>query len=185
MTRRYSRSTALVIDASILRSAGETEHPTASACRDFLERIAEGGFGVISSPELKAERDRHESRYASRWFSSMVAAKRMVYVSDPTDPILRAHLDECADQCADNADQETNLTKALAKDACLIEASNACDKAPVSSLDDRMREHLRNCAPWVPEIRGVVWVNPTNADETPLEWLDAGAPKEPARMLAS
>lgn len=48
-----------------------------------------------------------------------------------------------------------------------------------------MRGHLRACATWVPEIKYVVWVNLANAAETPLEWLDAGAPKEPARMLAT
>lgn len=77
------------------------------------------------------------------------------------------------------------LVAALTKDACLIEASNACDKAPISSLDNRMRGHLQACAEWVPEIRGVVWVNPANAEETPLEWLDGGAARDPVRMLAT
>ncbi len=184
MTTRCPRSTALVIDASVLRSTGETEHPVSSACRAFLERVPEAGLGVVSTPELRDERDRHASRYASRWFSRMVATKRMIYISDPTDPTLRAHLGECAEQVAENLGQEANLAMALSKDACLVEASNACDKAPISSLDDKMRDHLRACAKWVPEIRQVAWINPSNADELPLRWLDAGAPKEPARMLA-
>jgi hypothetical protein len=56
--------------------------------------------------------------------------------------------------------------EALTKDACLIEASNACEKAPISSLDNKMRSRLRACADWVPEIKGVVWLNPANAKET-------------------
>lgn len=184
MTTGYAGSTALVIDASVLHSAGETEHPVSSACREFLERVPQASLGVISTPELRQERNRHASRYSSRWFSNMVATKRMVYVSDPTDPTLRTHLSECAEQRSANAEQEASLARALTKDACLVEASNTCDKAPISSLDDRMRDHLRACAPWVPEVRHVVWVNPTNADEKPLDWLDAGAPRAPGRMLA-
>lgn len=184
MTTGHAGSTALVIDASVLRSAGETEHPVSSACREFLERVPHAGLGVISTPELRQERNRHASRYSSRWFSNMVATKRMVYLSDPMDPTLRMHLSECAEQRGANADQEASLDKALTKDACLVEASNACDKAPIGSLDDRMRDHLRACAPWVPEVRRVVWVNPSNAEEMPLDWLDAGAPREPERMLA-
>lgn len=179
----YPVSEDLVIDASVLRSAGETEHLVSGACRDFLDRVRALRFGVISSPDLKAERDQHASRYASRWFSNMVATKRMRYVPDPADPVLREHLAACAGACADNDQQEDNLAEALAKDACLIEASNACDKAPITSLDDRMRAQLRACASWVPEVRGIVWVNPANSDEGALAWLDAAAPKEPPRML--
>ncbi len=93
----------------------------------------------------------------------------MVFLEDPTDPGLRAHLEQCAEQRAENDRQEANLYVELTKDACLIEASNACDKAPISSLDDKMRDHLRACAAWVPEISGVVWVNPANAAETPVD----------------
>lgn len=184
MTTGYGGSTALVVDASVLQSAGETKHPVSSACREFLERMPQAGLSVISTPELKEERNRHASRYSSRWFSNMVATKRMVYVSAPTDSTLRAHLEQCAEQRAENSAQEANLYVALTKDACLIEASNACDKAPIGSLDDRMRAHFRACADLVPEIEGVVWVNPANADEAALAWLDTGAPKEPERMLA-
>jgi len=184
VTTGYAGSMALVIDASVLQSAGETEHPVSSACREFLERVQRARLAVISTPELKEERNRHRSRYSSRWFSKMAATKRMVYVADPTDPTLRRHLSECAEQRSENPEQEANLAGALTKDACLVEASNACDKAPISSLDDRMRDHPRACAPWVPEVRHVVWVNPTNADEMPLDWLDSGAPRAPERMLA-
>jgi len=184
MTSPYPKSATLVVDASVLRGAGETAHPVSGMCRAFLEAIREGGFRVVSSPELTTERNRHASRFASRWFSNLVARKhRVVRLDNPTDPNLRAHLEQCAEQRAENSAQEANLYVALTKDACLIEASNACDKAPISSLDDRMRAHLRACADWVPEIKGVVWVNPANADEAALAWLDAGAPKEPERML--
>jgi hypothetical protein len=146
--------------------------------------MREGGFRTISSPELTWERNRHASRFASRWFSNLVATKRVVFLDDPTDADLRAHLEQCAEQRAQSSRQESNLYMELTKDACLIEASNACDKAPISSLDDKMRGHLRACANWIPEIKGVRWVNPAKEAETPLEWLAEGAPKEPARMLA-
>lgn len=139
----------------------------------------------INTMELKAERDRHASRFASRWFSSMVATRRVIRLDDPTDSGLRANLVHCAEHRAINSDQESNLVMALTKDACLIEASRACEAAPICALDDRMRVHLRACVDWVPEIKGVVWVNPANENETPLAWLDAGAPKEPARMLVA
>lgn len=186
MTSPYPKSAMLVVDASVLRGADETVHPVSGMCRAFLETIRADGFRIVSSPELKVERNRHASRFASRWFSNLVARKnRVVFLDDPTDPKLRTHLDECAEQRAESDAQEANLYVALTKDACLIEASNACDKAPISSLDDRMRAHLRACADWAPEIKGVVWVNPANADEAALAWLDSGAPKESTRMLVS
>ena len=184
MTSQSQTAAALVVDASVLRAAGENPDPSSRMCRAFLETMRAGGFRAISSPELTRERNRNASRFASRWFSHLVARKRVVFIDDPTDADLRAHLEQCAKQRAESSSQESNLYLELTKDACLVEASNACGKAPISSLDDKMRSHLRACANWIPEIKGISWVNPAKEAETPLEWLADGAPKEPARMLA-
>jgi hypothetical protein len=35
----------------------------------------------------------------------------------------------------------------------------------------------------VGELRDILWVNPVNEDETPIQWLKDGAPNEERRQL--
>ena len=97
MTSQYPIAAVLVVDASVLRAAGEGADPSSRMSRAFLAAMREGGFHAISSPELTRGRNRPASRFASRWFSNLVARKRVVFLDDPTDADLRAHLEQCAE----------------------------------------------------------------------------------------
>ena len=70
----------------------------------------------------------------------------------------------------------------IEKDRHLIEAALATDKR-VASLDDRVRNHLRNQAAKLPEVQSICWVNPNSNDEAAIAWLESGAPPERPRML--
>ncbi|MGL4944543.1 MAG: hypothetical protein ACRC46_15285 [Thermoguttaceae bacterium] len=70
----------------------------------------------------------------------------------------------------------------MQKDCHLIEAALATDKT-VASLDEKVRNHFRNPAIVVDEIKAVVWVNPDKQDENVQAWLTAGAPADKKRQL--
>ena len=48
-------SRRLVIDADVVHSAGETEHPVSSACRRFLETVLDVGHQVVMTDAIMAE----------------------------------------------------------------------------------------------------------------------------------
>ncbi len=83
--------------------------------------------------------------------------------------IIRAELDE-------------PVAAAIQKDRHLIEAALATDKR-VASLDDRVRQHLRNHATKFSEALSICWINPNMPDEASTAWLESGAPAENPRKL--
>lgn len=68
------------------------------------------------------------------------------------------------------------------KDACLVEAALVTDRT-VASLDERVRSLFHRATDRVGELRAIVWINPELQEETPLLWLERGAPAEAERML--
>ena len=69
-------------------------------------------------------------------------------------------------------------------DLHLIEAALATDRT-VASVDKKVRAFFSGeaSACQVEELRTIVWVNPELEEETPILWLERGAPAEPERML--
>jgi len=177
------RSDAIVVDASIARAAGETEHRTSRACREFLEALRDGPLRLVMGDELLAEWRRHRSLFARRWLVAMYARKRVKRLPEISNEPLRQGLEACAEQRANTETDANAWSAAMLKDCHLIEASIAADKAPVAAHDEKVRVQFRACASAVIVLRDVVWVNPTKMAEQPLEWLAAGAPRDRARML--
>ncbi len=68
------------------------------------------------------------------------------------------------------------------KDRRLIEAALATEQR-VASLDDLVREYLRDHHTKLTEVRSICWVNPCAPEERAIAWLQAGAPIERARTL--
>ncbi len=64
-------SRQLVVDACILRSAGETEHPVSSTCRQTLSNILTICHHAVLDEKLRAEWKRHASRRAKKWWGTM------------------------------------------------------------------------------------------------------------------
>ena len=169
-------SKRLVIDASVARRAGEpgSPYPAAMRCREFLETVRDVGHFIVMTPEISAEWDRHQRRFARRWRASMVGRRQFHFLPLAADVTLREQLDSVA--------PSEEARAAMYKDACLIEAALATDRT-VASLDKEVRVFLREAAHVVEELRAVVWVNPELEEETPILWLEHGAPAEPERML--
>jgi len=180
------KCSSIVVDASIAQAAGATEHPTSRACRAFLEAIRSGSLSLVFGSELHAEWKTHRSRFARQWLTSMYAGRRVVRLQSIGDPLLRRGLVACAKHRANNDTETADAwSAAMLKDSHLIEACAAAGNASVAAHDEKVRNHFRACSLTLAVLRDVVWVNPTMESEHPLEWLAAGAPHDPARMLGT
>lgn len=126
------------------------------------------------TPDLEDEWDRNQSNYAREWRVAM-ETEGLVYAVSPVE-------DQDLSRGILSTAQSTNNRRALDKDLHLIEAARATDDT-VSSLDEQVRYLLREAARVIEGIRAIVWVNPAKAEETPILWLERGAPAEPQRML--
>lgn len=167
------RPRQLVIDADIVHSAGETEHPISSTCREFLDTVLDVGHHVVMTKAIGEEWHRHISKYSKRWRRRMWARKRVVEITGERDETLRGRIDASVPQ-----DQKAMA----AKDVHLVEAALATDQL-ITSQDERVRSALRTASNNVGELKRIVWVNPTRGDEKPIDWLREGAKAEECRLL--
>jgi hypothetical protein len=169
------RSRVLVIDASIARAAGELSmHPTSRSCREFLRAVLQHRHRMAMTEAIQAEWNKHQSRFARGWRTSMVARKRIELVE------VAPHL--TLEKRIARAVADTFLAAIIDKDRRLIEAALVTEKR-VTSLDDHVRKHLQDHLSELPEVRSICWVNPSTPEEEAVAWLEAGAPAERSRML--
>ncbi|MCL1464925.1 hypothetical protein [Argonema galeatum] len=170
-------SKRLVIYASVARAAGseDAKDPKSQNCRDFLKAVRNICHRIVMTPDIKEEWNKHQSIFASRWRSSMVAKKKLEYLSEIVVD------DELWSQVEDFTEFD-NQRSAMIKDLLLIEAALATDKI-VISLDDRVRKFFAKAAEQVNELKDIVWVNPARPEEQALLWLENGAEPEIERQL--
>lgn len=167
----------LVVDTSIARSAGGTEHPISKACRDFMEQVRNVGHCIAVDKPLLKEWQKHRSNYSLQWLSYMQRRGKIKFVelSDSKRQVLT--------RCIQATEAITPKQKdAVRKDILLMHCAWASDEL-VSSLDEKMRQLLSTLAPECPEIGSVVWVNPSRREEIAVEWVKAGARTEERRRL--
>jgi len=167
-------SAALVIDASIARAAGLTEHPVSSACRSFLQEVLNICHRVVMTPEISQEWNKHRSNFAFRWRASMTARKKVVRPGPIEDAGLR--------QTVRSLQLPDNVREAILKDIHLVEAAFATERT-IASLDETVRGYLRQISGPVRSLKPLVWVNPTNDDEHATDWLRQGANADEQRQL--
>lgn len=97
----------------------------------------------------------------------MVAKKRLLRLGDVRDEELREALSEAA--------PTVRASKAMEKDAHLIEAARAADSI-VLSCDEKARGHFQAACPQVPTLQPIHWGNPETEQDDLLPWLKKGAP---------
>ncbi len=167
-------SKRIVIDASIARSAGKTEHPVSRSCREFLEQVLNICHHVVMTPAIRKEWKKHRSRFAATWLASMTARRKVCVVSPEADVSVVEKLKRA---------QVTEKDEAvILKDVLLVEAALATDST-VASLDEEVRSLLKGFSDQWGRIRTVAWVNPTKENDRACAWLGSGALPEKARML--
>lgn len=171
-------SKRLVIDASIARAAGgeDATQPTSKNCRDFLKAVLDICHRMVMTPEIKEEWNKHESIFARRWRSSMVAKKKLEYYAEiPVDNELWEFIDCLAE--TDNQRLE------MFKDLRLIEAALFTDKIVISLDEKTARKFFNKAATGLEILQDIVWVNPDQAEEKAIDWLEKGAEPAPERLL--
>lgn len=157
---KAKQSRLLVVDASVARSAGETEHPVSSCCRETLLSIREICHRLIMTEAIQVEWHRHASNFTRKWLASMYAKKKV----HRCEGISLSHVDEA---CTELSPSEQD---GLRKDLCLVEGAYAGDGIVVTR-DDAIVGIWRKCHHrfgLTPQIR---WINPQTDGIQALERL--------------
>lgn len=169
-------SKRLVIDASVATSTGE-RGVRGERCQAFLRvMIDDTSHRLVMTREIGAEWDIHSHPFARRWRRSMNAKKRVDRPNVCHDDAFCLKIER--------ASPTEKALDAMKKDLHLIQAARITDKR-VISLDDTARNYFSAVSNQVGELRDILWVNPVNDDETPIQWLKDGAANEEQRKLRS
>ena len=124
--------------------------------------------------DIEREWDASNADYATRWRSAMVSIGKVYFSRAVADDQLQARIRSSVKGASEQRE--------MLKDVHLIEAAADTDRR-VISCDETARRLYRRVVPRVDDLREVVWVNPAKTEETPVPWLERGAPAEPARLL--
>jgi hypothetical protein len=176
MIKRASRQ--LVVDTSIIRSAGpkEAANPTSKHCRDTLVDILTICHHIVMTPDIQEEWNKHQSGFARTWRVSMVAHRKLDLIRVAPDTALRERLQRVV--------KRSRSAEAMLKDCRLIEAAMSADQI-VLSLDETVRALFAGASHTVGEIGHIIWVNPDIEEDKCAQWLADGAKQERPRQLKS
>lgn len=164
MSRKMSK--ALVIDASVARSAGETDHPVSSACRRTLSTVLKVCHRVVMCKEIVREWEKHQSRYSSIWLAAMQSKGKIVRIEIPEESSLSERLWRL--------DVGEKRIKAMLKDVHLVEAARQTDFRILSG-DEAARGLFCSASEQIDELKPIHWINPVIEEDNCIEWLKAGA----------
>ncbi len=157
---KAKQSKLLVVDASVARSAGETEHPVSACCRESLLAILSICHRVVLTEAIRQEWHRHASKFTRKWLVSMYAKKKV--------PSCK----EVQLNCVNNACEglSSGEQEALRKDLCLIEAACAADGIIVTR-DDVIQRIWEKCRRQLGVPKPIRWINPVTDGVQALEQL--------------
>ncbi len=177
-------SKRLVIDASVARSAGEEGaiYPTSVHCRDFLLTVLATSHKFVMTLEIRDEWNKHQSEFARKWRSQMVAKRKFEFLDIPVNAELWNKIYVIIETVTGSDKQQVEMIK----DLRLLEAAIATDKIIISLDDKTARRFFSRAAVQVDELKNIVWVNPDKIEEEkPIEWLENGANPERDRLLGT
>jgi hypothetical protein len=166
----------LVIDACVGGASSDKDSMQSKHCSEFLLWVYKKQYHVIVSGDLCSEWKRHDSDYAIKWRKSMREKRRIHKVECPHDDDLRGRV-TLSEYLRDKPD----VVPIVLEDMHLIELAFKSDNTVVSL--DRVRLHFKAISQYVEELKIIVWVNPTNTGEEPIEWLKNGALPDDFRTL--
>lgn len=148
----------LVIDASVVQSAGETQHPESSACRETLLAVLRICHRVVLTEAIRDEWKRHMSRFSRKWQRSMTARRKISHYEDPVE----VNVDTAG---LLDADRDT-----IEKDLCLVNAALAADRIIVTR-DDTLKQALAKTRDGARLLRTIKWLNPVTDRAAMIESL--------------
>ena len=143
-------SRRLVIDTSVIQSAGESEKPLSSACRNFLIGVLEICHRIVMTNDINKEWEKHKhcfSRFAIKWKASMVRKGKVVYIDTPAK--IKLDLSGISEKEHDR----------IQKDIFLLNAALATDRIIVTR-DERLQTDLRKTSEGEILADKYRWLNP-------------------------
>ena len=176
---RTKNSKQLVIDTDVAQASGDENatDPRAINCRDFLIEVMAQKHRMVMTRKISNEWNRHQSRFALEWRTSMDARRRVVRIDPPENNELQDKITKTTDNEGDS--------EAIQKDIHLLKAAMQTDKT-IISLDETIRTLFAVASQHIGEIRDIIWVNPERTiEEHPITWLKNGAPSETYRQLSA
>ena len=89
-----------MIDTDIASAATERDTGDARSidCREFLRVMRETIHRVVSTEAIRAEWDKHQSKFTKTWLVSMHARKQVCWIDAPDDDRLRYKVEQCVYQ---------------------------------------------------------------------------------------
>lgn len=154
---------SFVVDADVARSSGVSEHPVSSGSRKLLQSLKESNHNAVMCPNLMKEWRRHKSFFATKWLASMIAKKKIIFIS-PAENIknfIVQNIEDCKEK------------EIALKDSHLIDAALEVDKI-VASYDNIAKNVFRNLSVRKAEIRSILWINPITDHEFIYDTLMSG-----------
>lgn len=164
--KRRSKVSRLVIDACVLRAAGEFDVPSSLGCRLALDKIYKANHRAAVTPMLLGEWDKHQSNFARRWRIAMESFRRL-------DSVDATPMDSLRQRISEGLRKKANQKAAL-KDVHLVEAALRADRSIVSQ-DGRARKLFDRVDGEPKMLDGIAWVDPVEHQADAMAWLESGA----------
>lgn len=137
------------------------------------------GHRVVMTAAIKAEWNKHQSRFAQQWLVEMKRQRGRIAEIEPS--IHRTMRNAIETEGAAQSEQQR---QAMRKDCLLVEAALSTDQR-VISLDERVRALFSRLSSHVSDLQMIVWINPAVPEEEPITWLQEGAKHELRRCIRS
>jgi len=153
----------VLLDACVARAVGKNE--TSSPAREIrviLDDLRDGQVGLLMTPLLRTEWERHASPIMKKWLARMVTRKKVKFARDRRVSDFRAAAEQGA---VDQAEVE-----ALEKDAHITEAA-ILSRSGVISLDDRQLRLLARLVAGYPLVGEIQWFHPVRDRENCRSWI--------------
>ena len=138
-------SRLLVVDASVLRGAGEKAGHS-SHCTQVLNTVLEICHRAVFCSEIQTEWNTHQSRMAVKWRAAMNARKKLVRID------IQTHSKRVAARVSGCLQATAAQRAALAKDVHLLAAAAHSDRIVVTgdhALKDLCDLHLDEAIEWI------------------------------------
>jgi len=165
--KRRKKRKVFIIDASVLQSAGETEHPISKSCRDVLFEVYEFCHKVGLTERISDEWKHHYSNFSKKWHRYMNGKGGIENISVTSD------IEENFKEYFKNYPKERD-ERIVFKDIHLIEAALKADKI-ILSRDSEAKNVFNKYAERFPILKRIRWVDPTKEEDI-KKWIKEGAP---------
>lgn len=157
------KSSYVVVDADVARSAGLAEHPISKSSRNLLRDIAESNLHIAFCPILLAEWKKHKSLMSTRWLSSMIARKKF----HCSTPLMQAHIEI---KNANLSDKDQAIAQ---KDAHVVDIAISTGNF-IASNDKIARGVFISVANNTNLLDRLMWIVPTEINDQLIDILKNG-----------